>query len=195
MVLLIEHAVNQALGYRPKPSDIPVIENAGIHALVTRFDFLVEAEVIVHCEMEIKHIAANVFRYPLFIKPVPGTLGVTVKPELTTGNRATSHCLLYKRAGHKRDLIKENSRQCNALNQRIAGFVAATKEVVGISPIADSNNHLVFTAALDYRKQALEPSRNMDDNVTAQSLDSAPANGEALIIESGHTPKDKADSH
>ena len=35
----------------------------------------------------------------------------------------------------------------------------------------------------------------MHDHIAAQRLDRAAANGEALIIEGVHTPKDKADRH
>lgn len=35
----------------------------------------------------------------------------------------------------------------------------------------------------------------MHDHITAQRLDRAAANGEALIVERVHAPKDKADCH
>ena len=35
----------------------------------------------------------------------------------------------------------------------------------------------------------------MHDHITTQRLDRAAANGEALVIEGVHAPKDKADRH
>lgn len=82
MIVLIKHCIYQAFRDGPETVDIPVVEHAGIHALISGFDFLVKAEVVVHRKMQVEHIALRRFTNPLFIKPVARRLGVAVKPEL-----------------------------------------------------------------------------------------------------------------
>lgn len=81
------------------------------------------------------------------------------------------------------------------MNQRVAGFVAAAKQVVGIRPITDSDDHLIFAPALGHGKKAFKPSGNMDNHVTAKSLDGSPADSKALIVKAGHAPENKAHRH
>ena len=108
--------------------------------------------------MQVEHIALRRFTNPLFIKPVTRGLGVAVKPELRPGDRTTRHSLLYEGAGHKRDLVKEDSCQSNALNKGVAGFVPASEEVVGIrGAIFKRNNNLIFSTLFDYIESSLKP--------------------------------------
>ena len=167
MIVLIEHCINQALGYAPKALDIAVVKHAAVHALVSGFDFIVEAEVIVHCEMQVEHIVLAALANPLRIKPVPRTFWIAVEPELRARNGTAGHSLLHEGAGHKRDLIEEDAGQRDTLNQRIAGFVAAAKKVVCIRPITDSDDHLIFAPALRYRENALKPGRHMHNHIAA----------------------------
>ena len=195
MIVLIKHCIYQALRDGPETTDIPVVEHAGIHTLVSGFDFLIEAEVVVHRKMQVEHIALCCFTNPLFIKPVARRLGVAVKPELRPGDRTTRHSLLYEGARHKGDLIEEDSRQSNALNKGVAGFVSASEEVVGIRAIADSDDHFILAAALSNLEHTLKPCGNMYDNVTPKRFNRAAADSEVLFIEARHAPHDKADSH
>ena len=132
---------------------------------------------------------------PLFIKPVARRLGVAVKPELRPGDRAARHSLLYEGARHKGDLIEEDSRQSNALNKGVAGFVSASEEVVGIRAIAASDNHFILAAALGNLEHTLKPCGNMYDNVTPKRFNRAAADSEVLFIEAAHAPQDKAVRH
>ena len=195
MIVLIKHCIYQALCDGPETADIPVVEHAGVHTLVSGFDFLIKAEVVVHRKMQVEHIALRRFTNPLFIKPVARRLGVAVKPKLRPGDRTTRHSLLYERAGHKRYLVKEDSGQSNALNKGVAGLVPASEEVVGIRAIADSDDHFILAAALSNLKHTLKPCGNMYDNVTPERFNRAAADSEVLFIEARHAPHDKADSH
>ena len=103
--------------------------------------------------------------------------------------------MLYERAGHKSDLIEEDSGQSNALNKGVAGFVPPSEEVVGIRAITDSDDHFILAAALSNLEHTLEPCGNMYDNVTPECFNRAAADSEVLFIEARHAPHDKADSH
>ena len=60
---------------------------------------------------------------------------------------------------------------------------------------ADRDNQLILSTPLSYLEETLKPGGQMHDHIAAQRLDRAATNGEALIIEGVHTPKDKADRH
>ena len=195
MIVLIKHCIYQAFCDGPETTDIPVVEHARVHTLVSGFDFLVKAEVVVHRKMQVEHIALRRFTNPLFIKPMTRRLGVAVKPELRPGNRAARHSLLYEGAGHKSDLIEEDSCQSNALNKGVAGFVPTSEEVVGIRAIADSDDHFILAAALSNLEHTLKPCGNMYDNITPERFNRAAADSEVLFIKARHAPHDKADSH
>ena len=96
---------------------------------------------------------------------------------------------------HKRDLVKEDSCQSNALNKGVAGFVPASEEVVGIRAIADSDDHFILAAALSNLEHTLKPCGNMYDNITPERFNRAAADSEVLFIKARHAPHDKADSH
>ena len=87
--------------------------------------------------MQVKDIPALALKHPFFVEPVHGAFGVTVKPELTPRDRASSESLLDERPRHKRNLVKKNACQSHALNERIAGFVTTSEEVIGIAVTAD----------------------------------------------------------
>lgn len=60
---------------------------------------------------------------------------------------------------------------------------------------ADRDNQLILGAPLGHLEETLKPGGQMHDHIAAQRLDRAAANGEALIVERVHAPKDKADRH
>ena len=120
---------------------------------------------------------------------------MAVEPEFAPRDRASGESLLDKGPRHKRDLVKKNAGQSHALNKRIAGFITTSEEVVGIAVTADRDNQLILSAPLGYLEETLKPGGQMHDHITAQRLNRTAANGEALIIEGVHAPKDKADCH
>ena len=195
MLFRVKEGIDKAFSLRPLSEDIPSIENACIHALVALLDLLGKTEVISHREMQVKDVPALALKHPFFVEPVHGAFGVTVKPELTPCDRASGESLLDEGPRHKRDLVKKNACQSHALNKRITGFVTTSEEVVGIAVTADRDNQLILSTPLSYLEETLKPGGQMHDHITAQRLNRTAANGEALIIEGVHAPKDKADRH
>ena len=191
----VKEGINKTLSLRPLSEDIPSVEDARIHTLVALLDLLGKAEVISHREMQVKDVPALALKHPFFIEPVHGAFGVTVKPELAPRDRASGESLLNEGPRHKRDLVKKNACQGHALNKRITGFVTTSEEVIGITAAADRDNQLILCASLGHLEKALKPGGKMHDHIAAQRLDRTAANGEALIVERVHAPKDKADRH
>ena len=70
------------------------LKNAGIHAPVSCFDFLRQAQVIIHREMDIQQVLVFASVYPVNFEPVIWSVRVTVKPILRTLYRASASCLI-----------------------------------------------------------------------------------------------------
>ena len=125
--LTVKHVVDDTLGHYPQAENIPLIKHAGIHGFIALFGFFAQTWVVVHREMDVQRFLFLGLKYPLFAEPMLRVLGVAVEPELSPINAASCKGLLNERPRHERNLVEHDARECNALYQHIARFVAPTE--------------------------------------------------------------------
>ena len=84
-------------------------------------------------------------------------LGIAVKPEFGTADRAPGQGLLHKGAGQQRHLVKQRPRQGDALDPGGGALIASPKEIEAVLPASVGEGQLIFgKGQVDRKAQSLQ---------------------------------------
>ena len=184
--------VHQALGQRPQALDVPVVEDAGIHALVAVDDRARQRGVVGHVEVQMQEIQLGGAVHELHLEEVARVARVAVEPQLGTLDRAARDHLVDEALGEQRHLVGVAPGGRQALQRVLAPLGVGAEEVVDVR----ANRDAVLAAVEGPRPAEVReylPKRPHD--VALQCLDRRARHDEALPAEPALAPQQEAERH
>ena len=88
--------IDQPLRHAPQSLDVPVIEYAGVQALIAFPDLLVQGVVVLHGKMQMQGVLFRFFADPFFVEPMLGAVWIAVEPQPGSADGASGCCLFHK---------------------------------------------------------------------------------------------------
>ena len=171
--------IDNALRGDPLALDEALVEGSAVQVLVALLYLVREGGVVVEGEVQVEGALLGGLLNPLLIEPMLREFGVAVEPKLRATHRASRQSLLHKRLWHQGDLIEEDAREGNALNERRAGLVLAGEQVKFILDAPKANGEQVLgNLEVTFKAELNEGWQNRIDEISLNGAESFPANRE-----------------
>ena len=184
--------INQALSQRPQPLDVPVVKDAGVHALVAVDDRGRQCWVVAHIEVQVQEAQLVGAVDELNLEEVRRVARIAVEPELRSLHRASRDHLVDEALGKERHLVGVAARRREALEGVLAALGVGSEEVVGVRA-----DHDAVLAAVESPRPAevRELLLHRPHDVSLQRLDRRAGHDEPLATEPALAPQQEAQLH